>query len=159
MSTSSDLNQLLVFHIDEEYYGVDVLMVQEIVRYIKPYVIPNTPEHFRGVTNLRGVIIPIIDLRARFNFLRKEDISESMVVVVSIADKKYGLLVDSVSDVVNVDMANVQEKLDIHTGIDGQYVIGISENAGQMIILIDLEKLFKDKEEIDKLTAVAKNMA
>ncbi len=159
MSTSSDLNQLVVFHIDEEYYGIDILMVQEIVRYVKPYSIPNTPDYFRGVINLRGVIIPIIDLRTRFNFLKKEEIGESMVVVVSIGDRKYGLLVDSVSDVVNVDMNNVQEKLDIHTGIDGQYVIGITENSGQMIILIDLEKLFKDKEEIDKLTAAANHMA
>lgn len=152
------LNQLVVFHLDDEYYGINVLMVQEIVTYVKPYAIPNAPEYFRGVINLRGVIVPVIDLRIRFNFSKKDNIEESIVVVVSIADKKYGLLVDSVSNVIDIDPKEVQEKLDIHTGIDGRYIIGVAKNDGQMIILINLDKLFKDKDEIDKITALAKNV-
>ncbi len=158
MSSVSDLSQLVVFSLDDESYGIDILKVQEIVSYIKPYPIPNSPEYFRGVVNLRGTIIPIIDLRIRFNFDNKDEVETSIIVVVSIDDKKYGLLVDAVSDVVTIDHGNVQEKLDVHTGINGQYILGVAKNNDQMIILIDIETLFKDREEIDKITSIAENL-
>ena len=158
MSSVSDLSQLVVFSLDDESYGIDILKVQEIVSYIKPYPIPNSPEYFRGVVNLRGTIIPIIDLRIRFNFDNKDEVETSIIVVVSIDNKKYGLLVDAVSDVVIIDHGNVQDKLDVHTGINGQYILGVAKNNDQMIILIDIETLFKDREEIDKITSIAENL-
>lgn len=159
MDSVTNLIQLVVFRLDDEFYGVDILKVQEIVSYIKPYSIPNSPRYFKGVVNLRGAIIPIIDLRIKLGFSINDDVETSTIVVVLIDDKKYGLLVDSVSDVVSIEYKNIQEKLDVHTGINGQYLLGVAKNNDQMIILIDMDNLFKNREEIDKMTSMANNLS
>lgn len=154
MSTISALNQLVVFRLDNELYGIDILKVQEIVSYMKPSPAPNSPEYMKGVINLRGIIIPVIDLRVRFDFPKHDAIESSVIVVVSISDKKYGLIVDAVSDVVTIEQDNIQENMAIHTGIDVKFLNGIAKNGDQMIILVNIEKLFR-KDEIETVSAAS----
>ncbi len=155
MDLHADSNQVLVFKIDDEFYAIDILKVQEIVNYMEPSTIPNTPEYFKGIINLRGIIIPIIDLRTRFNFAKLSKEEHSVIVVVMIDSKRHGLIVDSVSDVITISKSNIQENIDIHTDIDCKYILGLAKHNDNMIILINMDKIFK-KEEIDNIASVSK---
>lgn len=157
MASTAQTYQIVVFKIEEELYGIDILKVQEILSYIIPSPIPNAPEYFKGVINLRGIIIPVVDLRLRFHFDNVIDEKSSVIVVVSIDDKKYGLVVDSVSDVITINNDNIQENIDVHSGIDSRYITGIAKTGEQMIILVDINKMFK-KEEIDTINSHLKTI-
>lgn len=151
----ASINQVVVFKIDTEFYGIEILKVQEILNYMAPSPIPNVPEYLKGIINLRGTIIPVVDLRTRFHFPNNlESIESSVIVVVNIDDRRYGLIVDSVSDVITIDKENIQDDVDIHTGIDNRFVTGLAKLNEQMIILIDIGKIFK-KEELESMVAHA----
>ena len=130
-------NQILVFNINNELYGIDILKVQEILNFIQPTPIPNCPDYLKGIINLRGTIILVIDLRARFHFDSPMDPNNCVIVVVAIGNKKYGLVVDSVSDVLTINEENIQEDIDIHSGIDNRYIMGLVKANEQMIILVN----------------------
>ena len=135
-------NQILVFNINNELYGIDILKVQEILNFIQPTPIPNCPDYLKGIINLRGTIILVIDLRARFHFDSPMDPNNCVIVVVAIGNKKYGLVVDSVSDVLTINEENIQEDIDIHSGIDNRYIMGLVKANEQMIILVNIDKVF-----------------
>ena len=149
-------NQILVFNINNELYGIDILKVQEILNFIQPTPIPNCPDYLKGIINLRGTIILVIDLRARFHFDAPMDPDNCVIVVVAIGNKKYGLVVDSVSDVLTINEENIQEDIDIHSGIDNRYIMGLVKANEQMIILVNIDKVFL-KNELDDLNSTVNN--
>lgn len=149
-------NQILVFNINNELYGIDILKVQEILNFIQPTPIPNCPDYLKGIINLRGTIILVIDLRARFHFDAPMDPDNCVIVVVAIGNKKYGLVVDSVSDVLTINEENIQEDIDIHSGIDNRYIMGLVKANEQMIILVNIDKVFL-KNELDDLNSAVNN--
>lgn len=149
-------NQILVFNINNELYGIDILKVQEILNFIQPTPIPNCPDYLKGIINLRGTIILVIDLRARFHFDFPMDPNNCVIVVVAIGNKKYGLVVDSVSDVLTINEENIQEDIDIHSGIDNRYIMGLVKANEQMIILVNIDKVFL-KNELDDLNSAVNN--
>lgn len=149
-------NQILVFNINNELYGIDILKVQEILNFIQPTSIPNCPDYLKGIINLRGTIILVIDLRARFHFDSPMDPNNCVIVVVAIGNKKYGLVVDSVSDVLTINEENIQEDIDIHSGIDNRYIMGLVKANEQMIILVNIDKVFL-KNELDDLNSAVNN--
>ena len=149
-------NQILVFNINNELYGIDILKVQEILNFIQPTPIPNCPDYWKGLSNLRGTIILVIDLRARFHFDSPMDPNNCVIVVVAIGNKKYGLVVDSVSDVLTINEENIQEDIDIHSGIDNRYIMGLVKANEQMIILVNIDKVFL-KNELDDLNSAVNN--
>ena len=149
-------NQILVFNINNELYGIDILKVQEILNFIQPTPIPNCPDYLKGIINLRGTIILVIDLRARFHFDSPMDPNNCVIVVVAIGNKKYGLVVDSVSDVLTINEENIQEDIDIHSGIDNRYIMGLVKANEQMIILVNIDKEFL-KNELDDLNSAVNN--
>ena len=154
--SSAISNQILVFKINNELYGIDILKVQEILNFMQPSPIPNCPEYLKGIINLRGTIILVIDLRARFHFDEPMNPENCVIVVVAIGDKKYGLVVDSVSDVLTINSENIQEDIDMHVGIDSRYIMGLVKANEQMIILVDIDKVFV-KDELDDLTNTINN--
>ena len=149
-------NQILVFNINNELYGIDILKVQEILNFIQPTPIPNCPDYLKGIINLRGTIILVIDLRARLHFDSPMDPNNCVIVVVAIGNKKYGLVVDSVSDVLTINEENIQEDIDIHSGIDNRYIMGLVKANEQMIILVNIDKVFL-KNELDDLNSAVNN--
>ena len=149
-------NQILVFNINNELYGIDILKVQEILNFIQPTPIPNCPDYLKGIINLRGTIILVIDLRARFHFDSPMDPNNCVIVVVAIGNKKYGLVVDSVSYVLTINEENIQEDIDIHSGIDNRYIMGLVKANEQMIILVNIDKVFL-KNELDDLNSAVNN--
>lgn len=156
MNLNDNTYQVLVFNIADELYALDILKVQEIVSYMKPYPIPNSPDYFEGVINLRSTIIPVIDLRIRLGFKENKHAAECVIVVVSIENNKYGVIVDSVSDVITVTKDLIQNQIDTHKEIESKYLEGIARNNNDMIILINIDKVF-EKEELESMTSKTDN--
>ena len=139
-------NQFLTFIVENEEYGVDVLTVQEIIRYKKPTVIPNTPEAVRGVINFRGEVIPIIDLRKKFGFDTKKYNRFTVIIIIEILGKIIGMIVDQVSDILSFSKEDIQETLDFSSDIDTEFISGMAKLDDRLIILIKLEKLLSFNE-------------
>lgn len=147
MSTTSDAaihgetHQFLTFCLAEEEYGVEILSIQEIKGYVPATPIPNSPAHVLGVMNLRGVIVPIIDLRRRFGLPPLATTKFSVVVVVVLRGRTVGLLVDSVSDVVSFPPTDIQDPPDISAQGATSLVRGIARAGEKLIIVLDAERV------------------
>lgn len=152
--TSND-DQYIVFGLGTELYGVPVLKVQEIISYTPPTTIPNAPVFVRGVINLRGMVIPIIDMRLRFGLEEQEYHDKTVVVVVTIGERRYGLVVDTVEDVASLPEEQIQRDVDLQTNIDERYLTGIGKLEDRMIILLDVDKIFTRGELETLKTATA----
>lgn len=145
--TGSDQeSQLLVFHVDGEEFGVDVLLVQEIIRFLHPTKIPNAPKAVIGVINFRGEIIPLIDLRQRFNLLQREHDEFTVIVVVEFSGKTVGLVVDQVSDIVNMPNEHTQLTPEFSHDEKTAYLRGLGKLGDRLILLLAVEKIMNLQE-------------
>ncbi|WP_417535373.1 chemotaxis protein CheW [Methylophaga sp.] len=136
--------QYLTFELDSEHYGVEILRVQEIKGWGSVTSIPNTPEHVCGVLNLRGVIVPIIDLRLLFGMPFNAYTKTTVVVVVKvegITDRIVGIVVDAVSDVYNVHPDMISNAPDLGSIVDTSFIKGIADIDECMLMLLDIDKL------------------
>lgn len=145
---SEELIQLVSFNIGEEEFGVDILKVQEINRMLDVTRVPNAPEYVDGVINLRGKVIPIIDLRRRFQMNRKEHDKNTRIVVVELSGKVVGFVVDAVSEVLRIPKSVTEPPPPIVAGIDAEYITAVGKLENRLLILLDLEKVLvnEDKE-------------
>ncbi len=151
----TDTDQFLTFMLSGEEYGVDILRVQEIKGWDDVTTIPNTPDYLRGVINLRGTIIPIIDMRIRFG-IEKLDYGPLTVVIVLKVDcedksRVVGIVVDGVSDVYNVPEDEVRPSPDFGSTVDTEFVRGLATIDKKMVIILDIDHMFNsgDLEIID----------
>ena len=147
-------SQYLTFILAGEEYGVDILRVQEIKGWDSVTTIPNTPDYIRGVINLRGTIVPIIDLRRRFEIDAKEYGPTTVVIVLRVEsesgrERVMGIVVDAVSDVYNIDEEDLKPPPDFGAGIDVDYVRGIATVQDKMIIGLDIDHLLNSGELSD----------
>lgn len=147
--------EFLSFRLGDEEYGIDILKVQEIRSYSHPTRIANAPAYLKGVVNLRGVIVPIIDLRLKLNLSSAAYDQFTVVIVLSVAQRVVGVVVDAVQDVLRLDPSQIREAPDFNSAVDEAFVLGIgtlaapeaSSDAGQasvaarMLILVDIERL------------------
>ncbi len=143
--------QYLTFRLSDQDYGIPILEVQEIKGWTAVTPIPNSPHFIKGVLNLRGTIVPIIDLRLRFNLERKEYDQFTVIIVVNIAGKLAGLVVDSVSDVVNASNEQHCEAPEFEGQLNRQFIEGLVQFDEKLLILLDISKL----ADIDDLTDVS----
>ncbi|MBI5555058.1 MAG: chemotaxis protein CheW [Elusimicrobia bacterium] len=140
-------SQLVVFNLANEEYGVAIGQVQEIIRPQGTTRIPGMPSFIEGVINLRGKIIPIIDLRERFSLVKKESDARTRVVVAEVSSQTVGLVVDSVSEVLRLANEAIDPLPPTITDIDGEYLKGVGKLDRRLIILLDLEKVLTDLEK------------
>ena len=137
--------EYLTFRLGSEEYGIDILKVQEIRSYEPPTKIANAPAYLKGVVNLRGVIVPIVDLRIKFNCLNANGEAEinsfTVVIVLNVRGRVVGAVVDSVSDVMELAADNVKSAPDIESVIDNECILGLGSIGERMLILLDIEKL------------------
>jgi purine-binding chemotaxis protein CheW len=133
--------EYLTFRLGNEEYGIDILKVQEIRSYEVPTRIANAAACFKGVVNLRGVIVPIVDLRLKFGCDSVEYNSFTVVIVLNIRNRVVGAVVDSVSDVLELPGEAVRPAPDIDTSVDTSYITGIASIQDRMLILLDIESL------------------
>ncbi len=139
----NDIREYITVIMDNEEYGIEILKIQEIIGFHQPNIIPNTPDYILGMLNLRGNVIPIFDLRKKFNMNNIKITKYSVIIVIEVLDKIIGIVVDSVSDIVEFDMKEVQEPIVAHTKINTEFLYGVGKKDKRMIILINLEKLFE----------------
>ena len=147
--------EYLTFTLGKEEYGMDILKVQEIRGYDAVTAIANTPAFIKGVINLRGIIVPIVDLRIKFN-LGNVDYNElTVVIILSLSNRVVGVVVDSVSDVLTLTPDQIKAAPSLSTSLDTRYITGMGTIDQRMLILVDIERLMssRDMELMDEAVA------
>lgn len=137
-----DLRELVAFTIDTEEFAIDIASVHEINRVVEITRIPNAPEHVQGVINLRGKIVPIVDMRELLGFEPKEARATSRIIVVEVGGMMLGFLVDSVSEVVRLPRSAVDEPPTFSSGVASNYIDGVGKVDDRLLILLNLDSMF-----------------
>ena len=139
--TSAGAREYLTFRLDQEEYGIDILKVQEIRGYEPPTRVADAPNFIKGVVNLRGTIVPIVDMRLKFNCANADYDTFTVVIVLNLRNRIVGIVVDSVSDVMELPPENLKPAPDLDSGIDSGAVLGLGSLGDRMLILLDIERL------------------
>lgn len=148
-------NEFLAFTLGKEEYGIDILKVQEIRGYEAVTRIANAPEFVKGVVNLRGIIVPIVDMRIKFNLGEPTYDQFTVVIILNIGGRVMGIVVDSVSDVITLTAGQIKPAPEMGTTFNSDYLIGLGTLDERMLILIDIDKLMSSAEMglIEKIAA------
>jgi purine-binding chemotaxis protein CheW len=150
----TDLLQLVSFKVGSEEFGVDILKVQEINKMLKITRVPNAPEFVEGVVNLRGRIIPVIDLRKRLSLSAKEHDSKTRIVVVDIGGNIVGFIVDEVNEVLRVSKDIIENPPELVSKVESDFITSVAKLDDRIIILLDLDNLL-EKDEQQKLDSIS----
>ncbi|KPV97598.1 MULTISPECIES: chemotaxis protein CheW [Pseudoalteromonas] len=154
-SNAADVNdevlQWVTFHLGEETYGINVMQVQEVLRYSEIAPVPGAPGYVLGIINLRGNVVTVIDTRTRFGLQSAEVTDNSRIVIIEAEKQVIGILVDSVAEVVYLRTSEIDSAPNIGTEESAKFIQGVSNRDGELLILVDLNKLLSD-EEWDELS-------
>ncbi|HAR63166.1 MAG: chemotaxis protein CheW [Candidatus Margulisiibacteriota bacterium] len=154
----SEIEQLVVFDLAGEQYGVDIQSVQEIIRMQNITKVPKTQEFVEGIINLRGKVIPVLDLRKRFSLDVTQMSAETRIVVIEITGIVIGMIVDAVSEVLRIPHSSVEPPSPIVANIDSDFIKGVGKLDDRLIIILDVHKIFSNQEK-DHLHEVANKRA
>jgi purine-binding chemotaxis protein CheW len=138
--------QFLTFYLENEEYGVEIRKVQEIIGMLPITRDPRTPAFMRGVVNLRGAVIPIVDLRLKFGLERVEPTPRSCIVVVQVRGSAIGLVVDRVSEVATLGSEEIEDAPSFGSDVQTEYLLGIGKAGGRIRLLVDIEKVLSTSE-------------
>lgn len=138
--------EYLTFRLDQEEYGIDILKVQEIRGYEPPTRIANAPPFLKGVVNLRGTIVPIVDMRLKFNCAKADYNSFTVVIILNLRSRVVGIVVDSVSDVMELAPENIRPAPEVESVIDSACILGLGSAGERMLILLDIERLMSSND-------------
>jgi purine-binding chemotaxis protein CheW len=138
--------EYLTFRLDKEEYGIDILKVQEIRGYEPPTRIANAPSFIKGVVNLRGTIVPIVDMRLKFNCAQAQYDSFTVVIILNLRQRIVGIVVDSVSDVLQLAVEDFRAAPEVESMIGSDVVLGLGSVGERMLILLDIEKLMSGED-------------
>lgn len=141
----SDVSQFLTFTLDQEEYGIDILKVQEIKGYSKVTPLPNTPPYVKGVMNLRGTVVPVVDLRKKFSMGEASEDESAVVIVVMVRNKIVGLLVDAVSDVLSIPLESIQPAPELTRGLDNDFLAGIGQCGDRLVTFLEIEQVINEE--------------
>ena len=142
-------NRYLTFFVDEEQYGIDISKIKEIIAPINITYIPKTPDFVKGVINLRGSIIPVVDIRLKFGMTEKEMDVETAIIIYEVDKTSIGFIVDYVEDVLSIDEKHISDAPRFGSSIDTSFVENIAEVDNTVIMLLNLEKIFEAEELLD----------
>ncbi|HEY4707780.1 MAG TPA: chemotaxis protein CheW [Thermodesulfobacteriota bacterium] len=151
---SREVLQLVTFRLGNEEFSLDILRVQEIIRQMEITRVPKAPDFVEGVINLRGKVIPVLDLRKRFGLGADTSTNETRIIVVEVGNRTVGLKVDAVSEVLRLPADRVEAPPSMVTGVDSEYIKGVGKLDGRLLILLDVEKVLT-RSERESLGAVA----
>jgi len=154
---AEDTNQFLTFALGQEEYGVEILKIQEIKGYSAITPLPNAPAYVKGVLNLRGTIVPIVDLRKKFGLPEVEYTKFTVIVVVQVLGQTMGFIVGAVSDVLTVSGSNIQPTPDLHGQVDTSFLNGLAKAGEKLVILLDIEKVLTAVETMKMMEAPAQS--
>ena len=142
----SGIKEILTFTLGEEEYGIDILKVQEIRNYETVTTIANAPAFIKGVVNLRGIIVPVVDMRIKFNLGEVSYNAFTVVIVLNVAGRVVGMVVDSVSDVITLQPGQIRPAPDFSSRFNTRYILGLGAVGDRLLILIDIERLMTSEE-------------
>lgn len=151
---STELLQLVSFKIANEEFGVDILNVQEINKMTQITKVPNSPHFVEGVINLRGRVIPVVNLRVKMSMPNKEYDKDTRIIVVDLSGKTVGFLVDSVSEVLRIPRNIIEPPPSMVAGINSNYITAVGKLEDRLLILLDLNKVLLDEEKTALDTAI-----
>lgn len=146
LAAEDENREFLVFSLGDEEYAIDILKVQEIRGYENVTRIANAPDFIKGVTNLRGVIVPIVDLRIKFHFDKVEYGGQTVVIVVNVADRVVGIVVDGVSDVMTLTPDQIKPAPEFGVTLSSDFLSGLGSLDDRMLVLVDIDKLLTSDE-------------
>ena len=145
-SIAAKPGKYLIFFLDKELYGIEIMLVQEIIGIMQVTRVPKTPDYMRGVINLRGKVIPLIDIRIKFGLEKKEDAKKTCIIVVQInikgEDSTIGIIVDEVSEVINISRENIQPPPSVGMTVDTSIITGLGKTDENVIMLLDVNSIF-----------------
>ncbi len=145
----------LTFTLAQEEYGVEILKVREIIGVMDITAVPRMPDYMKGVINLRGKVIPVVDLRLKFGLEEAEHTEQTCIIVVDVG-REIGIIVDTVSEVLDVDGSNIEPPPSMGGSVDTSFILGMGKVAEAVKILLDIDKVLTN-EELDSVTTVATN--
>ncbi len=147
--------KFLTFFLGSEVYGIEILRVREIMGLLDITTVPQTPDYMKGVINLRGKVIPVIDLRLKFSMQEEEHTEETCIIVVEVNSTSIGIIVDSVSEVLDIKSGEIEETPSLGQGIDTDFIMGLGKAKDKIIILLDIERVLSS-EEMEVIGQLAK---
>ncbi len=153
LRSDDELLQLVTFSLGPEEFGVNILKVKEIIRTMEISKVPRAPTYVEGVINLRNIVIPIIDLRSRFELATRQFDSNTRIIVIEISDFLVGFIVDSVSEVLRIPLSTVEPPPPVVSGLEADYISGVGKLQEKLLILLDLDKLLS-VEELQNLSSL-----
>ena len=140
--------QFVIFKLNDEEYGVNIKQVQEIGSYQKATFVPNSPEFIQGIINLRNVVIPVINLKARFRISNNDVVDEdTRMIVMNISEGQFGFVVDDASEVISIDENEIEEIPEMLRGTGRRYISGIGKVGDRLLVLLDMEQLLNEEEQ------------
>ncbi|MCH8293777.1 chemotaxis protein CheW [Candidatus Poribacteria bacterium] len=142
--------QLVGFKLSDEQFGVEILCVREIIRVVSITRVPRAPGFVEGIINLRGEVIPVIDLRKRLNLESREFDNSTRLIVVELNDQQIGFIVDSVSQVLRVPADAIEEPPEMVTGIDSEFILGVTriDDGERLLLILDLKRILSQAEQV-----------
>ena len=138
--------QWVTFHLENEKYGIKVMQVQEVLRMTEIAPVPGAPHYVLGIINLRGNVVTVIDTRRRFGLVDVENDDETRIVIVEANNNVVGILVDSVAEVVDLKMSEIESAPNVGNDESSKYIQGVSSREDELLILVDVNKLLSDEE-------------
>ncbi|MDY6935463.1 MAG: chemotaxis protein CheW [Spirochaetota bacterium] len=138
--------QHVTFTIGGETYGVEVLKVQEIIGMTDITHVPNTLEFMRGVINLRGSVVPVVDMRAKFKMEGREYDSFTVIIIVEVKERLIGMIVDSVSDVISIPLSSIQDTPHFSSRIETDFISGIGQIGEKLVIILDVDRILSEED-------------
>ena len=136
----------VTFRLEDETYGINVMQVQEVLRYTEIAPVPGAPDYVLGIINLRGNVVTVIDTRARFGLMSGEVSDNSRIVIIEAEKQVIGIMVDSVAEVVYLKSSEIDSAPNVGTDESAKFIQGVSNRDGELLILVDLNKLMSDDE-------------
>lgn len=155
-ATDKVAGEYLTFILGNEEYGIEILKVQEIRGYDSVTKIANTPAFIKGVVNLRGRIVPIVDLRIKFKLGKVEYDEFTVVIILNLGGRVMGIVVDGVSDVMALQQSHIRDVPELVSSIDTRYILGLASVEERMLILVDIERLM-NSQEMELMDSMAVN--
>ncbi|NCP64014.1 MAG: chemotaxis protein CheW [Paraglaciecola sp.] len=146
VTAGDDVLQWVTYKLGEETYGINVMQVQEVLRYTEIAPVPGAPDYVLGIINLRGNVVTVIDTRSRFGLPPSEISDNSRIVIIESDDQVVGIMVDSVAEVVYLRSSEIDSAPNVGTEESAKFIQGVSNRDGQLLILVDLNKLLSDDE-------------
>ena len=147
--------KFLTFVLGSEVYGIEILKVREIIKLMDITTVPRTPDYLKGVINLRGKVIPIVDLRSKFSMPEVEHTQETCIIVVEVNKTSIGIIVDSVSEVSNIKSGEIEDAPHLGQDIDTNFILGLGKTKERIVILLDIEQVLSS-EELETVGQLAK---